>query len=367
MHTRSALSIAPLLLSVGGFWIACAGSAPSVPSVAPQRSVAQSTSAPSGSFDDAAIAAESDDARLDAVTEGNEDAAPDTSASAPPVSSSSASQGPCPADMMHVVHDFCPTVDRDCIKKEKNKPNHIMLCHKYRSGSTRCLAPRHHLDFCIDVYEYPNREGAHPPWMVSWYDAEATCRALGKRTCWDEEWVTACEGPDEAPFPYGWERDNTKCNIDNMWLEPRLKEMYSKDKDIALKELSRLDQSVPSGSMPACVSGYGVHDLTGNMDEWVTRADRKDKEKSEWAGLKGGGWGHVRNACRPMTTSHPPDFTYYFVTFRCCKDPLGRPPFVAPGSSAPPVQAPADRAPVPRPIHPPGPSKQKVKPENNGT
>jgi hypothetical protein len=28
----------------------------------------------------------------------------------------------------------------------------------------------------------------------------------------------------------------------------------------------------------------------------------------------------VRNACRPYTTSHPPEFTYYFISFRCCAD-----------------------------------------------
>ena len=46
----------------------------------------------------------------------------------------------------------------------------------------------------------------------------------------------------------------------------------------------------------------------------------QDHKVSEWAGLKGGAWGHVRNACRPMTTSHPPEFTYYFISFRCCAD-----------------------------------------------
>jgi hypothetical protein len=73
------------------------------------------------------------------------------------------------------------------------------------------------------------------------------------------------------------------------------------------------------------VSGFGVHDLTGNVDEWVNA--EATYKKSKWAGLKGGAWGHVRNACRPMTTSHAPDFTYYFVSFRCCanaaKDPMG--------------------------------------------
>ena len=302
------------------------------------------------------------------------DAAPDASppppqpeqqppdASAAPPDAAAPPPSPCPPDMVHVQHNFCTDVDRKCIFTEYNKPNRLTLCHEFEPGSTTCKGTRHPLSYCIDKYEYPNRQGGHPPWMVSWYDAEATCRSLGKRTCWDWEWVAACEGPDETPFPYGWKRDNTKCNIDNMWIDPRLSAAYSKDTDVALRELSRLDQSVPSGAMPECVSGYGVHDLTGNFDEWVTRAER-DKQKSLWAGLKGGAWGHVRNACRPMTTSHTPDFTYYFIAFRCCKDPEGAPVFLPPGSSPPPEVKPEDRAPIPQPIHPPGPSKKKVEPQ----
>lgn len=264
--------------------------------------------------------------------------------------------------MVYVEHDYCPDVQRRCVDTEYNRPNRITICHAFEEGSTKCLTERHRIAFCIDKYEYPNREGAHPPWMVSWYDAEATCRSKGKRTCWDWEWVAACEGPDETPFPYGWRRDNTKCNIDNLWIEPRLSLAYSKDPQTANRELSRLDQSVASGAMPGCVSGYGVHDLTGNLDEWVTRAER-DGKKSKWAGLKGGGWGHVRNACRPMTTSHTPEFEYYFITFRCCKDPEGAEPFVPPGSSAPPEVPAEDRAPIPTPINPPGPSENKVGPQ----
>lgn len=271
---------------------------------------------------------------------------------------------PCPSDMVHIEHDFCPDVDRKCLVTEYNKPNRLTLCHHFEPGSTRCKTERVPLSFCIDKYEYPNRQGGHPPWMVSWYDAQATCRSLGKRTCWDWEWVAACEGPDETPFPYGWKRDNTMCNIDNLWIEPRLSAAYSNDRDVALRELSRLDQSVPSGSMPGCVSGYGVYDLTGNFDEWVTRAER-DGHKSRWAGLKGGAWGHVRNACRPMTTSHPPEFTYYFIAFRCCKEPNGASAFVPPGSSLPPEVAPQDKAPIPVPIHPPGPSQRKVEPQRS--
>jgi len=267
----------------------------------------------------------------------------------------------CPDDMVHVQHNYCPVVERKCIFEEYSASNRITLCHEFERGSTVCKAPRHQLSFCIDKYEYPNRPGAHPSWMVSWHDAEATCRHLGKRTCWDWEWEAACEGPDETPFPYGWKRDSAKCNIDNTWIDPKISAMHSRDPVVANRELSRLDQSVPSGAIAACVSGYDVFDLTGNLDEWVTRAER-DNRKSLWSGLKGGAWGHVRNACRPMTTSHAPEFTYYFVSFRCCREPDGVDRFVPPGSSPPPDVKARDRAPIPQPTNLSGPSLRKVEP-----
>jgi sulfatase modifying factor 1 len=116
---------------------------------------------------------------------------------------------------------------------------------------------------------------------------------------------------------------------------------------------------VASGALPACQSGFGVHDMTGNFDEWVT-ADKTHDDKSQWTGLKGGAWGHVRNACRPVTTSHPPDFTYYFIAFRCCKDAAGSPAYAPESGPDIPKIEPADRAPIPSPTNPTGPSSTKV-------
>ncbi len=273
-------------------------------------------------------------------------------------------ESPCPADMKLVDTDYCPNIERKCLDEEYSPQNRIVICHRFARES-RCLAPAEHKRFCMDEYEYPNRAGAHPPWMVSWYDAQATCQLQQKRVCFESEWVSACEGPERMPFPYGYARDNAKCNIDNMWIEPSLAGMYSKNPDISGPELSRLDQSVPSGAREECVSGFGVHDLTGNFDEWVT-ADVEHKDKSQWAGLKGGAWGHVRNACRPVTTSHPPDFTYYFIAFRCCKDAADAPPYNPPGNPHIPVVAPEARAPLPEPVNPPGPSEKKVGREHWG-
>ncbi|MFO0661864.1 MAG: SUMF1/EgtB/PvdO family nonheme iron enzyme [Polyangiaceae bacterium] len=264
--------------------------------------------------------------------------------------------------MIYVDGSFCPhdKVERRCLKSEYNKPNHLQICHEF-APKTVCRGAEEPRKFCIDKYEYPNAEGAHPPWMVSWYDAQATCESKGKRLCYESEWVTACEGPDKTPFPYGWKRDNTACNIDNEYINPPLKLIYHHDPAVSGPALAKIDQSVRSGAMPRCKSGYGVHDLTGNFDEWVT-SDQPPESKSKWAGLKGGAWGHVRNACRPMTTSHPPDFTYYFISFRCCADAKGQPVYKPTKSEPAPEVKAADRAPLPNPTNAVGPSKRKVPP-----
>lgn len=226
---------------------------------------------------------------------------------------------PCPDGMQHVKTDFCPDMKRECLREEHDPSNRITICHRFREAKGTCLAPRVPLDYCIDEYEFPNRPGEKPPVMVSFYDAEARCAEVGKRVCRESEWVAACEGPDETPFPTGFRREPETCNFDNKWVSPILDRVYSSDPDVQAAELSRLDRSVPSGARPGCKSGFGVFDLTGNVDEWV-RADQARARRSRFAALKGGAWGHVRNACRPVTTSHPPDFKYYFIGFRCCRD-----------------------------------------------
>jgi hypothetical protein len=60
-----------------------------------------------------------------------------------------------------------------------------------------------------------------------------------------------------------------------------------------------------------------------------------------------------------MTTSHPPDFTYYFIAFRCCREALGGSPSPPSYAGAPEIE-PANRAPIQEPAYPPGPSRTKV-------
>jgi formylglycine-generating enzyme required for sulfatase activity len=267
--------------------------------------------------------------------------------------------------MLFVSGTYCTDVERTCLKKEDNGANHITLCHSF-AHETKCVGTEEKRAFCIDEYEYPNQKDAHPSWMVTWYEAQATCQSKGKRLCYETEWTMACEGPDKTPFPYGWDRDNTACNIDNEWLPPSLEKMNAAPDAGQLEELARLDQSVPSGKLERCVSGFGVRDMTGNFDEWTTN-DRprapKGQENGMWASLKGGAWGHVRNACRPLTTSHSPGWSYYFVSFRCCADAKGHPVYSPPPEAWPARTVKAeDKAPPVTVSSAPGPSKVKVPP-----
>lgn len=175
---------------------------------------------------------------------------------------------------------------------------------------------RKDMHFCIDRYEWPNREGAAPWIMATWTESKKLCESIGKRLCTEDEWTFACEGEDALPYPNGYIRDSQKCNIDKPWKLYHGSELLPRGTDKCGAELERLWQGHVSGSDPQCVSPFGVHDMIGNVDEWTT-ATRPGKYPSI---LKGGYWGPVRTRCRPSTRNHSPNHTFYQQGFRCCSD-----------------------------------------------
>lgn len=176
--------------------------------------------------------------------------------------------------------------------------------------------PRKPISFCIDAYEYPNIPGQNPYIAVTWVEAQNICEEIGKRLCTEDEWTFACEGEEGLPYPYGYKRDLTICNIDRTWR--RFDESKINPRYKAMSELDRLWQGNPSGDFPQCVSPFGVYDMTGNVDEWTVRT-RPGKHTSI---LKGGYWGPVRTRCRPSTRNHDKYHFFYQQGFRCCSDPI---------------------------------------------
>lgn len=220
----------------------------------------------------------------------------------------------CPADMAEVEGDYCAHVTQRCVKWMPAKKGLPKRCAKF-AGKSECSGGTTQKHFCIDRYEFPNKRNARPEIMKSFGEAEAACSAKGKRLCGSSEWTLACEGRERLPYPYGKVRSSKACNIDKPHPDVNTKAWANaKTRDA---EVARLWQGEASGARAACVSPFGVFDMTGNVDEWVVNESGKPFK----SGLKGGYWGPVRDRCRPMTTAHGETFRYYQTGFRCCADP----------------------------------------------
>ncbi len=102
-------------------------------------------------------------------------------------------------------------------------------------------------DFCIDIYEYPNRAGAKPR-LMGYFDASAECERQGKRLCNSAEWVKACSGPEKQLYPYGDAYKPARCNTSD---NPRSRGLAG------------------AGAYADCVNGYGLYDMSGNAAEWT--------------------------------------------------------------------------------------------------
>lgn len=235
--------------------------------------------------------------------------------------------GVCPAGMVWVHGDYCPSVEQRCLEHHpeylmrRHDPTVSERCLRY-AEPTRCLGPRRHLSYCMDRFEYPNRPGELPRVLTSWLEARELCAAAGKRLCDEDEFNFACEGPDMLPYATGYHRDPEACNIDRPYRQPnhsrRMKTYDHCPVDTwCAAELARLDQRHRIGERVTCVSWSGVVDLNGNVNEWVVRPGQRPPNRS---GLKGGWWGPVRNRCRPTVGFHKENDYGYEAGFRCCRD-----------------------------------------------
>ncbi len=229
----------------------------------------------------------------------------------------------CPANMVLVEGDYCTEVEHKCIKEWWAEANKKRVCEVFEP-TAKCTGSREKKRYCIDKYEWPNVAGERPEVMNRFHQAQVKCAAVGKRMCTESEWSFACEGPEMKPFPYGYKRDPLICNGDHKWDDPNMSLVEKRDS----KELGRLWKGMPSGSQPGCVSDFGVYDMPGNADEVVASEQAPNgTTRGKFDSIHTGGpwYSGVRNQCRPKVYTHGEDFYYYFLSFRCCSEPDGKP------------------------------------------
>jgi formylglycine-generating enzyme required for sulfatase activity len=152
---------------------------------------------------------------------------------------------------------------------------------------------------------------------VSWYEADAYARWLGKRLPCEEEWEKAAswdpERAEKRPYPWGErEPDPSTCNCD-----------------------AAGEGTTGVGQYAAGRSPYGCEDMLGNVWEWtatwfqpyrgfaafpyegysVPYFDRQHRV------LRGGSWATRRHVLRPTFRNwYQPWVREIFAGFRCAKD-----------------------------------------------
>lgn len=168
-----------------------------------------------------------------------------------------------------------------------------------------------------------------PMTNVTWFGADAYCRAIGRRLPTEAEWERAARGSEGYIYPWGWTFDSARANTN----------------------AAAIGGTTVVGSYPNGASPFGAEDMAGNVAEWVydwyqvdfysTDQARQLNPQGPSGGservIRGGAWDQRPFFSRTVhRLSRPPNEAQPWLGFRCVSDE-NPPPTVAPAGGAPAV------------------------------
>jgi formylglycine-generating enzyme required for sulfatase activity len=169
---------------------------------------------------------------------------------------------------------------------------------------------------------YPEGKGDDPVVFVNWEDAKAFCAWAGKSLPTEAQWEKAARGINGKPYPWGNSWEAKKANTSE----------------------SGVKQTAPFGSFKDDVSEYGVHDLAGNVSEWVEEwfapypgnPMTNYEERNKYKILRGGSWDYGHSIANGYHRQYAlPQSQMAAIGFRCVK--------AADGGEAPAAPTPPSR------------------------